>query len=117
MYIRDLYIRCNLPPQVVFEKVLKWMVSTGKPTQSKPSKSEENTFYIAQPEKLLLILSESPTEDFDPLSKVHIRIQPYNLPDLQDQKSLLTRFPEKLLSELSRIHSDWKLTLSPLSED
>ncbi|MGK5090849.1 hypothetical protein WDW89_02395 [Deltaproteobacteria bacterium TL4] len=113
MWIRDLSILCSSSSEKVFEILLRYVIQTGKPTQSQVPIEKTNPFYIALPEELLLILT---TETSTPNgANLKLRIQPYNLPDEMDQKQVLNTFPERLIHYLDEKQPEWELTLHPLS--
>ena len=116
MQVRDLFIHCSLSQQEVYHVLRQLLSESGKSTQAGQS-AEQQTYYIIQPEEILLIIehtssSETGTDAHE--YPYHVCIQPYNLPDPMDQRRVLETFPDQLLNQLKEKQPDWKLVLHPL---
>lgn len=122
MWIRDILIGTDQLLSEVFENLLELMNEEKRPIQKGMQPGELPVYYITRPEDLLLVimnsalhpLVDSPTE-LEGYPHV-VRVQPYNLPDLEDQRELIERFPIQLIDRLHQTVPTWKIKLLPAKE-
>ena len=116
MYIRDLYIQTSEAPEEIFEKIFFLLKRSDKLTQIQRPAPGENSYILAQPEELLMVMTPVSEEELGVPAQIHLRFQPYNLPDPVDQQTWLSTFPEAFVQKLTQAYPQWKLDLRSLTK-
>ncbi|MBF0350329.1 MAG: hypothetical protein HQM11_04825 [SAR324 cluster bacterium] len=114
MKFRDLYLDNSDSSRKVFEFLVEVLSTSGKPVQTGQSIDSHPCYYIVQPEELLLKVTQN--QETPAGGAIQIRIQPYNLPDPDDQVALLREISEKLIHHIEQHAPAWRYYLSDIQE-
>ncbi len=108
MYTRDVLVQAAFSYDEFCNTVLNLLKHSGKLTQSGHTEGESSSFYVVQPEEILVMIP--PPED----GTFSVHIQPYNLPDPMDQERMIQSFPDELVDLFAESHPEWQVQLQPI---